>query len=149
MSPGYILLGLGLDYKPTTSLSLFFSPLMARLVIVSDTALSNKGYYGVKRGETATFEFGAFASINFLKEISKNITYKGRLDLFSNYRRNPQNVDLFMSNVLNAKISKIISATWGLDLIYDDDARLFGPQKKSPALQVKSLVGIGLLVKFD
>jgi len=53
-----------------------------------------------------------------------------------------------MSNTLNAKISKVISATWGVDLIYDDDVRLFGPTKTSPGLQVKSIVGIGLLVKF-
>lgn len=149
MAPGYILLGVGLDYKPTTSLSIFFSPLTARLVIVSDTALSNKGMYGVNPGETTNLEYGAFATINFLKEISKSITYKARLDLFSNYRRNPQNIDVFMSNALNAKIAKIISVTWGLDLIYDDDVRIFGPNKNSPALQVKSLVGIGLLVKFD
>jgi hypothetical protein len=149
MSPGYILLGIGLDYKPTSSLSIFLSPLTARWVIVSDTALSNKGLYGVTPGETSLFEFGAFASINFFKEISKSLTYKGRLDLFSNYRRKPQNIDLFMSNVLNAKISKAISATWGIDLIYDDDAKLFGPNGNSPALQVKSLVGIGLLVKFE
>lgn len=148
MAPCYLLLSLGLDYKPTKDLSIFFSPATARWVIVRDTVLSNKGAYGVTPGEKSNFEFGAFVTINYLKEISKNITYKGRLDLFSNYRRNPQNIDIFMSNTLNAKISKIISATWGVDLIYDDDVRLFGPTKTSPGLQVKSIVGIGLLVKF-
>ena len=83
-----------------------------------------------------------------MKEISKNISFKSRLDLFSNYKRNPQNIDLFMSNILNVKLSKILSATWGVDLIYDDDVRLFGTNKNRPGLQVKSLVGIGLLVKF-
>ena len=53
-----------------------------------------------------------------------------------------------MSNILNVKLSKVLSATWGVDLIYDDDVKLFGKNKTSPALQVKSLVGIGLLVKF-
>ncbi len=148
MAPGYVLLGLGLDYRPTKNLSIFVSPITARWVIVRDTALSNKGLYGVTPGKKSNLELGAFATINYLKEISKNITYKGRLDLFSNYRHNPQNVDLFMSNMLNARISKVISATWGLDLIYDDDVRLFGPNQTSPGLQVKSLVGIGLLVKF-
>jgi hypothetical protein len=148
MAPGYFLLSLGLDYKPTKNLSIFFSPATARWVIVKDTALSNKGAYGVTPGKKSNLEFGAFATINYMKEINKNITYKGRLDLFSNYRRNPQNIDLFMSNILNVKLSKVLSATWGVDLIYDDDVKLFGPNKKSPALQVKSLVGIGLMVKF-
>jgi hypothetical protein len=149
MAPGYILIGAGIDYKPTTSLSIFFSPITARLVIVRDTALSNKGLYGVEPGKKSAFEYGAFASINFFKDISKSLTYKGRLDLFSNYRRNPQNIDLYMSNTLNAKISKLLSATWGVDLIYDDDVKLFGANHNAAALQVKSLVGIGLLVKFQ
>jgi len=148
MAPGYILLSAGLDYKPVKDLSIFFSPVTARWVIVRDTALSNKGLYGVEPGKKSALEFGAFATINYMKEISPNITYKGRLDLFSNYRNNPQNIDLFMSNVLNVKLSRVLSATWGLDLIYDDDVKLFGPNQSSPALQVKSLVGLGLLVKF-
>jgi hypothetical protein len=148
MAPGYLLLGAGLDYKPNSDLSIFFSPATARWIIVRDTALANKGLYGVTPGKKSALEFGAFASVNYFKEISAALTYKARLDLFSNYRSNPQNVDLYMTNALNAKISRVLSASWSLDLIYDDDAKLFGPNKTSPALQVKSLVGIGLLVKF-
>ncbi len=148
MAPGYLLVSAGLDYKPNKELSIYVSPLTARWVIVQDTALSNKGAYGVTPGKKSNLEIGAFATINYLKEISKNITYKGRIDLFSNYRRNPQNVDVFMSNILNVKLSKVLSANWGVDLIYDDDVRLFGVNKNRPGLQVKSLVGIGLLVKF-
>jgi len=148
MAPGYLLLGAGLDYKPTKDLSIFVSPATARWVIVRDTALSNKGLYGVTPGKKTNLEFGAFVSINYLKEFNKVLAYKGRLDLFSNYRHNPENVDLYMTNTLNVKISKILSAVWGIDLIYDDDAKLFGKNRRSPALQVRSLVGIGLLVKF-
>ena len=148
MAPGYLLVSPGLDYKPNKNLSIFFSPITARWVIVKDTALSNKGAYGVTPGKKSNLEFGAFATINYLKEISKNVTYKARLDLFSNYKKNPQNIDLFMSNILNVKLSKVLSATWGVDFIYDDDVRLFGANKKSAALQIKSLVGIGILVKF-
>lgn len=148
MAPGYVLLSAGLDYKPTQNLSLYFSPATARWVIVRDTALSNKGLYGVEPGKQSILEFGGFATINYLKEFSKLITYKGRLDLFSNYRRNPQNMDVLMSNMLNARLGKILSVTWSVDLIYDDDVRLFGPDKNSPAVQLKSLVGIGLQLKF-
>jgi len=148
MAPGYILLGAGFDYKPNKDLSIFFSPATARWVIVRDTSLSNKGLYGVTPGKKSILEFGAFASISYMKEINKILSYNARLDLFSNYRHNPQNIDLNMNNTLNIKISKVISATWGVDLIYDDDAKLFGVNKNSPALQVRSLVGIGLLVKF-
>jgi hypothetical protein len=148
LAPGYVLLSAGLDYKPTKNLSIFVSPVTARWIIVKDTALSNKGLYGVDPGDKSALEFGAFATINYFKEINKNITYKGRLDLFSNYGHNPQNVDLFMSNILQVKLSKVLSATWGVDLIYDDDVRLFGKNNTSAAMQIKSLVGLGLLVKF-
>lgn len=148
MAPGYLLLSAGLDYRATKNLSIYFSPASARWVIVKDTALSNRGLYGVKPGERSAFEFGGFATINYLKEFSKLITYKGRLDLFSNYLHNPQNIDVFMSNILNAKLGKVFAVTWSVDLIYDDDVRLFGPNNNSPRTQLKSLVGIGLQLKF-
>ena len=37
---------------------------------------------------------------------------------------------------------------WSVDMIYDDDVRLFGKNNNGAALQLKSLVGIGLLAKF-
>jgi hypothetical protein len=147
MSPGYVLQSFGLDYKPSQAYSLFFSPITGRWVFVTDPVLSARGLYGVKPGENSTFEIGAFANLNFMKEIAPNITFKSRLDLFSNYRNNPQNVDLFMTNLLTAKLSKLFNVTWGVDMIYDDDAKLFGPNGNSPSLQFKSLVGIGVQFK--
>lgn len=148
LSPAYILLSVGLDYKPDPALSIFVSPISSRWIIVMDDTLSAKGQYGVDSNKHTKNEIGAFASINYMKELNKNITYKGRLDLFSNYKSKPGNIDLFMSNVLSAKISNVLSATWSLDLIYDDDVRLFGENGRSAALQLKSLVGLGLLLKF-
>jgi hypothetical protein len=147
-APGYVLLSLGLDYKPTKNLSIFASPLTARWVIVNDNFLSAKGAYGVTPGKKINKELGAFASINYLKDFNKFITYKSRLDLFSNYKRKPKNVDLFMANALTAKIGRIFTVTYGLDMIYDDDVRLFGPTKTSPGLQVKSIFGAGFQLKF-
>jgi hypothetical protein len=148
LSPAYILVSPGLDFKPNADLSVFVSPITARWTIVKDDTLSAKGLYGVDPGKHSNGEFGAFASVNYLKEFNKNITYKSRLDLFSNYRRKPKNVDLYFTNVLNVKLSKILSLTWSVDMIYDDDVRLFGKNNNGAALQLKSLVGIGLLVKF-
>ena len=148
LAPAYILLGPGLDYKPATNLSIFVSPSTARWVIVRDTILANQGLYGVEPGETSKFEFGAFVTINYFKEFNKNVSYKGRLDLFSNYKDNPQNIDVNMSNLLQVKLSNVFTATWGIDLIYDDDVHLFGENQRSAALQVKSLVGLGLSLKF-
>jgi len=148
LSPAYLLVSIGLDYKPVPELSIFVSPITSRWTIVKNDELSNRGLYGVDSGRHSNNELGAFASVNYLKEFNKNVSYKARLDLFSNYKNNPQNVDLFMSNVLNVKLGGIFTATWSVDLIYDDDAKLFGENASSPALQVKSLVGLGLQLRF-
>lgn len=148
LAPAYILTSLGMDYKPNDRFSLFLSPVTARWVIVKDDSLSNKGLYGVEPGQHSRTELGAFVTASYLKAINENVSYKGRLDLFSNYRNNPQNVDVFMSNILSVKLWKAVSASWNVDLIYDDDVRLFGESNRAAALQLKSLVGLGLAVRF-
>jgi hypothetical protein len=148
LSPAYILFGAGMDYKPDTHLSVFLSPVTARWVLVKDDTLAAKGFYGVKPGDHSRSEFGAFISANYIQNLTANLSYKGRLDLFSNYKHDPQNVDVFFSNLFSVKLWKYISATWNVDMIYDDDVRLFGKNHTSPAMQIKSLVGAGMLVKF-
>lgn len=132
LAPGYLLNSLGLDYKPVKDLSIYFSPVTARWVIVRDTALANRGAYGVTPGKTSNFEFGAFATIAYQRIINKIITYKGRMDLFSNYKHDPWNIDVFIANAFNAKLGKSLAVSWSLDFIYDDDVRLFGKINDRP-----------------
>lgn len=148
LSPAYILLSPGFDYHPVKDFSIFISPATIRWVIVNNDSLSARGEYGVAPGKKSRSEFGAFATINYLKNLNKTVSYKGRLDLFSNYKHNPQNVDLYMTNLFAARIAKALSVTWSVDLIYDDDARLFGKNKDAPRLQFKSLIGVGLLLNL-
>jgi hypothetical protein len=147
-APAYILVSPGLDFKPLSNLSLFVSPITSRWVIVSNSILNSQGLYGVEPGKSSLNELGAYASVNYFTDASKPVSYKGRLDVFSNYKNNPQNIDVFMTNVLAFKISKVLSATWSLDIIYDDDVRLFGKNLNAPGTQFKSLFGIGFLLKY-
>lgn len=147
-APAYFLLSVGLDYKPADGLSIFVSPVTSRWIIMADDSLSAKGAYGVSPGKRIKNEIGAFASITYLKRLNTAITYNGRLDLFSNYEHNPQNVDIMMNNMFTAKLSRVLSASLGLDLIYDDDVKLFGKNHDSPAWQLKSLIGVGLSVRM-
>jgi Protein of unknown function (DUF3078) len=146
LAPAYVLLSPGLDYKPTTNLSIFVSPATVRWVLVRNDSLA--ALYGVEPGKKSRTEIGAFLSANYIANLGKSVSYKGRMDLFSNYRDEPKNIDLFMTNLFAVKLSRHLSATWSLDLIYDDNVRLFGPNKNAPGLQVKSLVGVGFLVKY-
>ena len=139
-APAYLLLSVGIDYRPVDYFSVFISPLTERLLFVTNDSLSSVGAYGVDPGKKVKSEIGAFLSAKFNKEIAKNIVYTSRLDLFSNYKRNPQNVDLYFTNVLAMKVNRFISANITLDLLYDDDAI-----KK---LQVRELFGAGFSAKF-
>ena len=146
-APAYVLLSPGFDYHPVKNLSIFVSPATARWTIVNPDSL--RALYGVPQDKSADFQFGAYASISYLANLGKVVTYTGKLDLFSNYKHNPQNVDLYMTNLFAAKISKILAVTYSLTLIYDDDVRQFGPSGTSAGLQLQSLFGVGLLVKFN
>ena len=47
------------------------------------------------------------------------------MDLFSDYVNNPQNVDMYFTNYFFFKINKFLSASYNLDMIYDDDVKIF------------------------
>ena len=183
MSPAYLIVAPGIDWHPTDYFSLFFAPLSLRMVIVTNDPRSyfypsglipTGGFekplsvlYGVDPDRKVRTEFGGFLSGNFNKEILKNVTYKSRLDLYSNYLKsstftvtgpdqvqvtktsaNPEKVDLFWSNLIAMKVNRFLNVTYNLDLIYDDDVRQFGPNNSSAALQLRSLLGVGLSLRF-
>ncbi len=143
LSPAYIILSAGLDYKPDNKLSIFFSPLTSRTTLLLSKKLSELGKYGVAVGKNVNRETGLFITINYNNTIAPNVIYKGRADFFSNYYEKPENINLYMTNMFTFKILKNFSATYSLDLIYDDKIRIFGPLKQSPGLQMKSIIGIG------
>lgn len=150
-APAYIILSPGFDYKPDDHFSLFISPVTARWVVVNSDELSAKGAYGVDTGKHVKSEFGAYVSATWNKDIMKNVNYKTKLELFSNYRHNPQNIDIFWTNIISMKVNKWLSANVSVDMIYDDDVRVFENKETGvmgPRLQIKEVIGVGLTAKF-
>ncbi|PSL49690.1 Protein of unknown function (DUF3078) [Chitinophaga niastensis] len=150
-APAYVLISPGFDYKPDNSFSLFLSPATTRLLFVMDNYLSSQSAYGVDSGKHFKYELGAYLSANYLKTIGKNVTYKGRLDLFSNYLDHPGNIAVFMTNALELKVNKWISALLTVDMIYDDKVKVFENKTtgvKGPRLQLKQVIGVGFTAKF-
>jgi hypothetical protein len=143
MAPGYLMLGLGLDYKPFPYLSISLLPLTGRLTFVSDTSLSLT--YGLDRGETIKPEFGAAFKVTFEKELFTNVSLKSKLDLFSNYLDRPQNIDVNFEALLVLKVNKLISTYVGIQTIYDHDILIMDKDGKTgPRTQFKQTFGIGL-----
>lgn len=150
LSPGYVVLSFGMDYKPVDEFSLFLSPITARWVIVQNDSLASVGAFGVDSGKNVKMEVGAYASVNWNKNLTPTTSYKTRLELFSNYRHDPFNIDIFWTNVVAVKVNKLINMNISLDLIYDNDV----PSVKSDGTaggakpQIKELVGVGFVYKF-
>ena len=87
-------------------------------------------------------------SANYTKKIGEKFVFNTKLDLFSNYKQEPQNIDIFWTNVLTAKITKYINFSFNLDMIYDDNTQNVNPAK-GPATQWLQLMGIGFAYNFS
>lgn len=150
LAPGYVVLSLGMDYKPVDGFSLFMSPITARWVIVQNDSLASIGAFGVDSGKNVKMEVGAYASVNWSKNITPTTSYKTRLELFSNYRHDPFNVDIFWTNVIAVKVTKLINMNLSVDLIYDNDVPTVQDEGKAggPKPQIKELMGVGFVYKF-
>jgi Protein of unknown function (DUF3078) len=144
LSPAYLNLSIGLDYKAFESLSLFLSPVSGRLIIVADDSLSNIGAYGVEPGKMITPELGA----NFVGkgkwEIFTNVFFDSKLELFLNYT--PQNseqiknIDVNWENNFLLKVNDYLSANAFIHFLYDHDV--------VARLQKKYFGGLGLTFKL-
>ncbi|MFT3823401.1 MAG: DUF3078 domain-containing protein [Chitinophagaceae bacterium] len=150
-APAYVVLSVGLDYKPKDNFSLFVSPITARWVIVKNDSLSAVRAFGVDSGRSSKLELGAYASLNFTKNINANTIYKTRLDLFSNYRHDPFNVDIFWTNLLAFKVSRFINMSVSVDVIYDNDVKTVKSDKTEGGakVQLKQLLSIGFAYKLN
>lgn len=150
-APAYVLFSLGMDYKINPHLSVFLSPVTARTVIVNNDSLASVAAFGVDSGKHSRFEFGSFASIKYENTFNKTTTYRTRLDLFSNYIRHPQDINIYWTNVLSVKAFRLISINMSLDMIYDNDVKSVKTNGTSggPALQLKEVLGIGLAYELN
>ncbi len=105
--------------------------------------------YGVDAKKTIQYQVGPYISAAYNKEICHNISYISRLDLFSDFtHKTPGNVDIFFMNTFVFKINNWLNALYSLDVAYDDDIKKFGYYKDHPALQSKSILGIGVNARF-
>jgi hypothetical protein len=155
MAPGYLTVGLGLDYKPNDHFSFYFSPATGKFIFVTDQVLANAGAYGVdsamivngvmlKKGKKLRSEFGASISTQLLLNIGKNVSFISKLLLFNNYtdrdKANQENIDVNWEVMLNMKAGKYLTTSIMTNLIYD--------QNVLPKTQFKESIGVGLSFKF-
>lgn len=154
MAPGYLLGAVGIDYKPNAKFSAFISPATMKMTFVNDDELSKAGAYGVEKGKKMRNEFGGYLRLTYAQNLMKNIDFQTKLELFSNYAKNPQNIDVAWDVLISMKVNKFITATLGTTLIYDDDIDIVvgndnaGNPIAGPRTQFKEVLQIGFSYKF-
>lgn len=137
LSPLYLMVSPGIEYRKGEMFSVFFSPAAGRMTFVDRfyTSQSPEGAFGVKKDETTRFELGAYLSARFSKDLVKNLQLKSRLDLYSNYlakdvkdsvgtivkKDNPGNIDIMFDNLLTYQFMKYFNVGFALTAIYDND----------------------------
>lgn len=94
-SPSYLLLSLGINYKPVSYFSVFLSPVTAKLTIMNANKLDTFGgaytnkvdrtRYGLDSGMSYHASVGAYLRVDFQKDIFKNVNLKTSVELFQNY----------------------------------------------------------------
>jgi len=155
LAPAYLTLAAGFDYKPSDKFSLFMSPLSGKFTFVADQELADAGAFGVDPGKKSRAEMGGTLKAELKFAVAKNVDAVTNLGLFSNYLKNPQNIDVNWDFRLNMKVNKYLSANLLTNLIYDDDIKV--PIDRNDdgiidgtgrRIQLKQLFGAGLSLKF-
>ena len=149
LAPAYINVAIGIDHK-NDYMSLFISPLTGKFTVVNDDALSAAGGFGVDPGKKLRSEMGGSVRLAMKKEVVKNVTAQTKLDLFSNYFHNPQNIDIDWNFMLNMKVNEWLSANLITQLVYDDDVKIQNSETghAAPMVQFMEMFGIGLSFKL-
>jgi hypothetical protein len=170
-SPGYVQLGLGVDYKPNDYFSFSVLPVAGKATIVLRQHLADEGAFGVKAavrdpagnvltpGQRVRYEAGGRIIVKFKKDILKNVNLDSYLDLFSNYFHDFGNVDVIFNNMLTIKVAKFFTVNvisqilydndvirkrdWNGDGKYDGDTDINGPR-----VQALTTLAIGIGYKF-
>ena len=166
-APAYTFLGIGAEYNDKKkTLLLYISPLTMKNTLVLDQRLANQGAFGVdkaiydpiteeliRKGKQSRTELGFLVTTGFKKEIFTNIKLDNRLNLYSDYINNFGNIDVDWQMQWEFVVNKYVRATINTHFIYDDDIKakeeVDGEQVTvGPKLQLKQMLGIGLIYSF-
>ena len=167
MAPGYLMMGVGMDFKPGKNLSVLLSPFTYKLTIVNDAELADKGTFGIEpaiRDSAGNIivpakrfknEPGGFVKVFFQHSFTDGFKFSTRLELFSSYYENPFNIDVRWNILSIYRITKSLAVTFTLDVVYDNDAVIKEDidgdgidEVTGPRTQVKESLGLGLSLKW-
>ena len=161
LNPAIMTLGLGFDYKPNAQTSINFSPLSYKLTFVTDTANIDQTKYGIPKDKKAMHEPGMNFMFTNTWKPAKNVSLTNRLQIFSNYIRNPQNIDVDWELTFTTSLNTFTELKINTHLIFSDNIKTpvldkdknpvlnpDGTEKKTARIQFKEMIGISLAFRF-
>ena len=162
MAPGTVDIGPGIAWEPNKYFTVNFSPITAKWIIVNDQRLADEGSFGldpatvdssgviIEHAKKIKTQFGAKALIVLKYEIFKNVDFGTKLELFSDYLDNPQNIDVNWQVNITMKVNSWLNVNINTELIYDDDVIFHDADGNplGPRTQFNENMQIGLAVTF-
>ena len=149
LTPGYLNLSVGIDYKPNDHISLYYSPVAGKMTLTNDTLFSTR--YGVDAGKKSRFELGStFKGTVSYNLFEDKLTIKSVLDLFTAYNESFGNVDVNWDVLIGYNLTSLLTLTFQSTLKYDDDIKFIDADGgiHGARTQFKEILGVGLSYKF-
>lgn len=177
MAPAHLTIATGIDWKPSKYFSLFFSPIAGKFTFVTDNGVDETAF-GLEKGKDIRAEFGAYAKIEFKKELFKRVVFQSTLTLFNNFldnsvdsvflnnkriqRPNRWNIDVDWRVGVDLLFNNWLSVKLSTHLIYDHDVKIAiidkstkmpvlnadGSPKTAPRTQFSEALNIGITYRF-
>lgn len=160
-NPAILTAGIGLDYKPNKTTSFNFSPLSYKGTFVTDTVMIDQTKYGIQKDRRSLNEPGVSLLVTNEYKPFKNVTVINRLQLFTSYINNPQNIDVDWEMNVAASLNWFTDVRFNAHLIFDDDTKTVvlddnkqpelrpdGTVKKTARIQFKEMLGFSLVFRF-
>lgn len=140
LSPGYLTLSLGLDFKPKDNISLYLSPIAGQWIHVKDTALVDPTRYGIEAGKKTKSDAGAKVELKDTHTLWNFLKVDNRVILFSSYYDKPEYITLDWQTTLNFQINYFMQTSIYMNMVYD--------RHHSKKIQFKETLGIGVNFRF-
>ncbi len=128
LSPAFATLSVGLDYKPNDHWAIYFSPIAYKANIVLDDTIAATGAFGneiTPEVKNIFHQFGALLRPVYTnKYFSDKFIVKSSLSLYSNYLKEPQNIDVDWTNEFAYEIFKGFQLSLFTNVFYDHDVKV-------------------------
>lgn len=149
LTPSYLNLSVGIDYKPNSHIAVYYSPVAGKLTMVTDTLLSEA--YGIDAGKKVRPQLGSIFKVNVdYTFFEDKVTLKSVLDLFTAYDDTFGKVDVNWDVLIGYNLTKLLTLTFQSTLKYDDDIKTVDSEGniRGAKVQFKEMVGLGISYKF-